>query len=172
MCRFLFMFLGDFWKLNKTLSDGTLLGECPGGFFDVGCCFCFISLEVFTFACYFSLPPALHPDFSGPWRPPPALSSTLATFGYFTFARIFRHSFTASSTVLSRRFLLTCVLYLALLPHILARFCDSDVDRSISSRILLCSCSHKVAPSAWRMVFNCSYCWYKTIGLPIAPVSH
>ena len=33
-----------------------------------------------------------------------SLSSTLATFGCFTFARLFRHSFTASATVLSGRF--------------------------------------------------------------------
>ena len=36
-----------------------------------------------------SLQPALHPGFSGLWRPPPALSSTLATFGCFTLARLF-----------------------------------------------------------------------------------
>ena len=59
----------------------------------------FTSLEVFTFPGYFFLPPALHPGFSGPWRPLPALSSTLATFGCFTFARLFRRSFTASATV-------------------------------------------------------------------------
>ena len=31
------------------------------------------------------MPLALHPGFSGPWRPPPALSSSLATFDCFTF---------------------------------------------------------------------------------------
>ena len=31
------------------------------------------------------MPPALHPDFSSPCRPPPALSSSLATFDCFTF---------------------------------------------------------------------------------------
>ena len=59
--------------------------------------------------------PAFHPGFSGPWRPPPALSSTLATFGCFTFARLFRHSFTASATVLSGRFLPSSVFFLTLL---------------------------------------------------------
>ena len=57
----------------------------------------FTSLEVITFPGYFSLPSSLHPSFSGPWRPPPALSSTLATFSCFTSARLFRHSFTASA---------------------------------------------------------------------------
>ena len=93
-------------------------GEPPGGFCDVGCCCCFLfftSLEVFTFPGYFSLPSALHAGFSGSWRPPPALSSTLATFGCFTFSRFFRHSFTASATVLSVRFLPTDVFYLMLL---------------------------------------------------------
>ena len=60
---------------------------------------------------------------------------------------------------------------LELLPHILARFCDSDVGRNTPSRILVCACAHKVVPSGWRIVLNYSY-RYKTIGLPIAPVSH
>ena len=121
------MFSGDFCKLTKTPSDGTSLGEPPGNFSDVGCCCCcFTSLEVFTFPGYFSLPQALHPGFLGQWGSPPALSSTLATFGFFTFAKIFRHSFTASVTVLSWRFLPTGAFYLTLLPRILGRFCDSD----------------------------------------------
>ena len=67
------------------------LGEPPGGFYDVGCCSSFITVfvmlvvVVFTFPGYFSMPPALHPGFSGPWRPPSALSSTLATFDCITF---------------------------------------------------------------------------------------
>ena len=61
---------------------------------------------------------------------------------------------------------------LELLPHILARFCDSDVGRNTPSRILLCACPHKVVLSGWHMVLNYSYCRYKTIGLRIAPVSH
>ena len=96
------------------------LRDPPRGFCDVGCCCCccccyFSSLEVFTFPGYFSLPPVLHPSFSGPWRSPLALSSTLATFGSFTFARFFRHSFTASATVLSGHFLPTDVFCLTLL---------------------------------------------------------
>ena len=57
---------------------------------------------------------------------------------------------------------------LELLPHILARFCDSDVGRNTPSRILLCACPHKVVPSGWHMDLNYSYCRYKTNGLPIA----
>ena len=149
------MFSGDFCKLTKTPSDGTSLGEPPGNFSDVGCCCCcFTSLEVFTFPGYFSLPQALHPGFLGQWGSPPALSSTLATFGFFTFAKIFRHSFTASVTVLSWRFLPTGAFYLTLLPRILGRFCDSDAGRNTPSRILLCACPHKVVPSGWRMGFN------------------
>ena len=69
-----------------------------------------------------SLPPTLHHGFSGPWRSPPALSSILAAFGCFTFARLFRQSFSASATVLSGRVLPTGLFYLAFLPHVLARF--------------------------------------------------
>ena len=75
----------------------------------------FTSLKVFTFLGYFSLPPALRPGFSGLWRPPPALSSTLATFSYFTIARLSSCSFTANATVLSGRFLPASVFYLTLL---------------------------------------------------------
>ena len=89
--------------------------------------------------------------FSGPWRPPPALSSTLATFGCFTFARLFHHSFTASATVLSGCFLPTGVFYLALILHILAHFC-------LPSQ----SCP-------FRLTHGLELLIYKTIGLPIAP---
>ena len=53
---------------NSTKLPAMVLcsGEPPGGFCDVGCCCCFSSLEVFTILGYFSLPPALHPGFSGP----------------------------------------------------------------------------------------------------------
>ena len=77
-------------RLHKTLSDGTLLGRTFRSFLLRWLLLLlFSSLEVFTFTGYFSLPPAIHLGFWGPWRPPPALSSTLATFGYFTFARLF-----------------------------------------------------------------------------------
>ena len=160
-------------RLNKTPSDGTLLGRTSRKF--LWCwllLLLFSSLEVFTFLGYFSLPPTLHRGFSGPWRPPPALSSTLATFSCFTFARLFRHSFTASATVLSGHFLPIGVFYLTLLPHIFDTFCDSDVDRNTPSRILLCACPRTVVPSGWRMDLSHSYCRYKTIDLSIAPVSH
>ena len=73
--------------------------------------------------------------------------------------------------VLRGCFLPTGGFYLAPLPHILARFCDSDEDRNTSSRILLCACPHRVVYSGWRMVLNYLYCRWKTIGLSIAPVS-
>ena len=67
------------------------LGEPPGGFYDVGCCSSFITVfvmlvvVVFTFPGYFSMPSGLHPGFSDPWRLPPALSYTLASFDCLTF---------------------------------------------------------------------------------------
>ena len=149
------------------------LEEPPGGSCNVGCCCCFSSLEVFTFPGYFSLPSALHSGFSGPWRPPPALSSTPATFGCFTFSRFFRYSFTASATVFSGHFLPAGVF----LPHapspaFLARFSDSDEGRNTPSRILVCACSPRVVPSGWCMDLNYSYCSYKTIDLSNASVNH
>ena len=69
------------------------LGEPPVGFCDIGCCCCFSSLEVFMFPHYFSLPLAHHLGFSGLWRPPPALSSTLPTFSCFTFSQAFPSHF-------------------------------------------------------------------------------
>ena len=144
-------FAQDFCKFNKTPSDDTFLEEPTGGVFDVGYCCCFTSLEVFTCPGYLSLLPALHPGFPGPWRPPPALSSTLATFDCFTFARLFHHSFTASATVLSGCFLptgffLPCTPY----PHfvtILWLRCWQE--HPIQDPLL--ACPHKVVRRGWRL---------------------
>ena len=78
---------------------------------------------------------------------------------HLNFSGFFCHSFTASATVL--RFLPTSFFYLALLPHILTRFCDSDTGRNTTSRILLCACPHRVVSSGWCMVLNNSYCRYQ-----------
>ena len=148
------------------------LGEPPGGFCDVGYCCCFSSLDVFTFPGYFSMPPALHPSFSGLWRPPLALSSTLATFGCFTFARFFRHSFTESATVFIGHFLPTGVFYLTLLHrqlwHVLWLRCGQehhiqDPPLCLPSQ----SCPFRLAHG-----LQYSYCNYKIIDLSIVPVSH
>ena len=67
------------------------LGECPVRFFWYWLLvFHFIFVLHFvvvlhSFPGYFAMPQALHPRFSDPWRPPPALSSTLATFGCLCF---------------------------------------------------------------------------------------
>ena len=66
----------------------------------------------FTFPGYFSMPPAFHPSISGPWRSQLALTSTLATFGCFTYPRLFHNSFIPSATVLSGHYLTTGVVYL------------------------------------------------------------
>ena len=44
------------------------------------CIFILLLLFFISFPGCFSMSPALHPDFSGPWRPPSALSSTPTTF--------------------------------------------------------------------------------------------
>ena len=87
-------------------------------------------------------------------------------------ARLFRHRFTASATVLSGHFF----TYWRFLPYAshrhFATVCDSDAGRNTPSRILLCAFPHRVVPCGWRMDLNYSYCSYKTIDLSIAPVSH
>ena len=96
-----FTSLSDLCKLNKTPSDCTCLGETPGGFCAVGCCCYFYLTGGFYISGLLFLttgtPPQLLKHREGL---PLALSSTLATFGCFTFARLFRHSFTTSATVL------------------------------------------------------------------------
>ena len=89
------LFNALFWCINSRSKDQKLpvmllcLGEPPVRFlwcwllFFIHCCSSFI--DVYTFLSYFSMPPALHPGFSDPWRPLPALSSTLATFNWFYF---------------------------------------------------------------------------------------
>ena len=126
-CRFLFMFLGDFCKLNKTPSNGTCLGKLPGGFCDVGCCCCFASLEVFPSLLLDIIP---HPSVSYRriftsilYFQPSSSQSDLRHF-HLNFSELFRHHFTTGETVLSRHFSPTGVFYLASLPQILTRFCN------------------------------------------------
>ena len=67
-----------------------------GGFCDVvlfiHCCSSFdVVLQSLLFLnswVTFSVPPALHPGFSGPWRPPPPLNYILAPFNCFCFFRL------------------------------------------------------------------------------------
>ena len=92
------IFLIRSW-LNKTPSDGTCMGDPPGGFCDVGCCCClfFPSLEVFHFiAC---------------WRhPSPFRELSPGFYTHFSPARVIRDTFiltflfTANAAVLSGRF--------------------------------------------------------------------
>ena len=71
---------------SKTPSNGTCLGEPPGGFFDVGCYFIFDLYLIFDlhFVVVFHFVSRLlyHVTGTAPWllRPPPALSSTPTTF--------------------------------------------------------------------------------------------
>ena len=166
------MFLGDFCKLNKTAIDGTCLGEAPGGFCDVGCCCCcFTSLEVFFLHCFLTSSLIL----------PRAIAGFLHSFYTFS-AQLIAEWFatlsfnlsglTASVMVLSGRFLPTGA-FLPGTPSLrFGAFCDSNAGRNTPSRILLCVYQHKVVLSGWRMVLSYSYCRYKSIGLPIAPMRH
>ena len=78
------------------------LGEPPGRFLFVVVysvlLFILLLLFFISFPGYFTMSPALQPGFSGPWRPPPALSSIPITFDCLAF------SCTANATVLSGDF--------------------------------------------------------------------
>ena len=120
------------------------------------------SLEVFLFPGFFSLQPTLLLAFSGPWRPPPSLSSTLATFSCFTFARLFCHNFTSH-----RRF-----LPYAPWPTFLELFVTqmrAGTPRPGSSSVLDLT-EFSLPADSWAWTWT--HCSYKTIDLSIAPVSH
>ena len=91
-----------FVNSTKTSSDSTLFGTTSRRFLwcwlllSLIAVFAMLVFVVFTFSGYFSMPTTLHPGFSGPWRPPLALSCTMATFDCFTFPSHFhskRYSF-------------------------------------------------------------------------------
>ena len=94
------------------------------------------------------------------------IAEWFATFS-FNLSRLSSHSLTASATVLSGRFLPIRHFLLVLFPHIFARFVTQ-----MRAGTPHCACPQNVVPSGWRMVLNYSYSTYKTIGLPITPVSH
>ena len=163
------MFLGDFCKLNKTPSDGTCLGEPPGGFCDVGCCCCFTSLEVFLPSLLFDVIP----------------HSSVIYRRVFTPILYFQPSSSQSD---SRHFHLTFLGFsVTALPRVLRFWAGVFYPQVLFTlhsfptfwQVLWLRCGQEhpiqdcpLAPSGWRMVLNYSYCRYKTIGLPIAPVSH
>ena len=106
----------DICMLSKTPSDGTCLGEPPGGFCDVACCFCFMSREVFpfpeTFPCHqhstlaSQVCKGLHQLWALPWLLLVAL--LLPSFSDTVLLRVQRF--------FSVRFLPKGVFYFALLP--------------------------------------------------------
>ena len=61
------------------------LAEPPVRFFLMLALVFHFVVVVHSFPGYLAMPPAFHPCFSGPWRPSPALSSTLATFDCLCF---------------------------------------------------------------------------------------
>ena len=100
--------LDNFCKLNKNSQRWHFAWE------NLQEVFVMLVVVAFTFPGFFSMPPALHPGFSSLWRPPPALSSTLASFDCFTFPSLFyrkRYGFEWA-------FLTTGIFYLTLLPGI------------------------------------------------------
>ena len=104
------MFLGNSCKLNKTPSDGTCLGEPPGGFCDVGSCCCFTSVDVFHSLLLYVIS---HPSVSYRriFTPilyfHPSSSHSDSQHFHYNLSDLFRDSFTASATILSGCFLPT-----------------------------------------------------------------
>ena len=90
-------------------------------------------------------PEGLHQLWALPWL----LSVTLLLPGFFVTFVPPALRFWVGVFYTHRRF-----FYLALPPHILARFCDSDVGRKTPSRILLCACPHRVVPPADAWSWN------------------
>ena len=94
------------------------------------CCCCSFFMCIFicqwsSFCCcifiwfpgYFAMSPALHPGFSGAWRPPPALSSTPTTFDCLFFF-IYRECYGFEWAFFTHR-----CFYLTLLPNIFGTTC-------------------------------------------------
>ena len=154
------MFLWDFCKLNKTPSDGTCLGEPPGGLCDVGSCCCFTSLKVFLPSLLFNI--ILHSSVSyrSVFTPilysQPSSSQSDSWHFHLTFLGF---SVTALPWVLrfwAGVFYPQAFFTLTPSPHF-GTFSDSDGDKNTPFRIVLCACPHKVVPSGWRIVLNYSY---------------
>ena len=121
------MFLGDFCKLNKFPSDGTYLGELPGGFCDFGCCcspfiafrrFC----DVFLYSLLFNVIPRPSVSYHQVFTPilyfQRSSSQSDSRHFHFNFSGPFCYSFTASATDMRDRFSLSGVFYPTLLPDI------------------------------------------------------
>ena len=87
---------------SKPPSDGTCLGEPPGGFCDVGCHFIFDLHFVSRLLYHVTGTP---PWLLRPWRPPPALSSTPTTFDCLFFFIYRKRCAFESAFFTHRRFL-------------------------------------------------------------------
>ena len=72
-------------KLRRFLWCWSSFCCCYSSFIFICRCFSFCCCIFISFPGYFTISPALHPGFSGPWKPPPALSSTPTTFGCLFF---------------------------------------------------------------------------------------
>ena len=161
------MFLIRSW-LNKTPSDGTCLGEPPGGFCDVGCCWCccwFLPHWRFFISLLFDVTPHLSVSYHQVFTPilyfQPSSSQSDSRHFHFNFSRLF----------IFHRECFECFLPTVLFtPH--SFVCDSDEGRNTPSRIFLCACPHRVVPSGWRMDLNYWCLNYKAIDISVVPVSH
>ena len=112
-------FLGDFRKLNKTPSNGTCLGEPPGGFCDFDCS-CFWPHWRFFISWLFNVIPHPSVSYRHIFTPilyfqPSSSQSDLWHF-HFNFSRLF--IFTTSAMVLSDCFIPMGIFYPTLLRFV------------------------------------------------------
>ena len=114
-----------------------LLGEPPGGFCDVACCFCcFNSLEVFHLLLFNVIP---HPSVSYC-----RVFTLILCFQPRSSQSDLRHfQFNFSGVFIFYR---ECYSFERVFFTLHSFLCESDAGRNTSSRIFLCTCPHKVVP--------------------------
>ena len=135
-------------------------------FCDVGCCSSFIAVFVMLlFIHCFSMSSLTLPwAIAGFLHPFYTFSSAHRSVIHGTFNFSGQFIFTPSATVFTGPFLPQSFFTLRFFA------CNSDTGRNIPFRVFLCAYPHRVV--AWCVAFNYWCSNYKTICLPIAPVSH
>ena len=111
-------------------------------------CFSFCCCIFIWFPGYFTMSSALHPGFSGPWRPPPSLSTTPTTF-YWIFFFIYREGYGFEWAIFTQR---------GFLPY-------------ASSRHFGTTCFHQGFPGSWQLFLEiCKVAYWSSKHRPSSSV--